>query len=278
MSLLSVLTAPPLAVPTPVRIRFERVAILTVIGVAMVAITAQLVAGFALLNWGGTDWGGDLRDYLDATRSWLQGDGFYLPRQLHGPYATQLGDVLYPPTALFVLIPFLVLPAPVWWVLAVGLPAFLIWSWRPRPWAVALILVCLAFPNMAIVYFRGAPVIVITAVIAAALRWKWPGALLLLKPSILPFALIGIRTRGWWLTAGLLVVLTLPVLPLVPAWVQATMDSRGNGGWLYSLKDLPLMMVPVVAYLGRTRDPESWLVPDIRQRLTRRQPVAALTP
>jgi hypothetical protein len=243
-------------------------------GVAIVAITAQLVVGFALLNWGSSDWGGDLRGYLDATRSWLHGDGFYLPRQLHGPYTTELGDVLYPPTALFVLIPFLVLPAPLWWVLAVGLPASLIWSWRPRPWAVALILVCLAFPNMAIVYFRGAPVIVITAVIAAALRWKWPGALILLKPSILPFALIGIRTRGWWLTAGLLVVLTLPVLSLIPVWAQATMDSRGNGGWLYSLKDLPLMMLPVFAYLGRTRDPESSLLRDVRQRLTRRQEVA----
>jgi hypothetical protein len=247
------------------------------LGLAIVAITAQLVAGFALLNWGGSDWGGDLRGYLDATRSWLNGDGFYLPRQLHGPYPTELGDVLYPPTALYILIPFLVLPAQLWWVLAVGLPAYLIWSWSPRPWAVALILVCLAFPNMAVVYFRGAPVIMITAVIAAALRWKWPGALLLVKPSILPFALIGIRTRGWWLMAGVLVLLTLPVMPMIPTWVQATMDSRGNGSWLYSFKDLPLMMVPVVAYLGRTRDPESSLVRDLGRRLARRPAVAALT-
>jgi hypothetical protein len=271
---LSVLTAPPIVVPRPARIRLERVAIFTVMGLAIVAITAQLVAGFALLNWGGTDWGGDFRGYLDATRSWLNGDGFYHPRQLHGPYTTELGDVLYPPTALFVLIPFLVLPAPIWWVIAIGLPVYLIWSWRPRPWAIALILVCLAFPNMAIVYFRGAPVIVITAVIAAALRWKWPGALLLLKPSILPFALIGIRTRGWWLTAGLLAVLTLPLLSLVPDWIHAVRDSRGNGGWLYSLKDLPLMMVPVFAWLGRTRDPETSLLRDLRRGRIRRPGVA----
>jgi hypothetical protein len=271
---LSVLTAPPIAVPRPARIRLERVAILTVMGLAIVATTAQLVAGFALLNWGGTDWGGDFRGYVDATRSWLDGDGFYLPRQLQGPYTTELGDVLYPPTVLLLLIPFLVLPAPIWWVLAIGLPVSLIWSWRPRPWAVALILVCLAFPNMAIVYLRGAPVIVITAVIAAALRWKWPGALLLIKPSILPFALIGIRTRGWWLAAGLLVVLTLPVLSLIPSWVQATLDSRGNGGLLYSLKDLPLMMVPVFAWLGRTRDPDTSLVRDLRGGLARRPGVA----
>src|SRR5207344_696635 len=111
------------------------------------------------------------------------------------------------------------------------------------------------------------PVIVVTALVAAALRWKWPGALILLKPSILPFALIGIRTRGWWLTAGVLAILSLPLLPMVPVWVQTVLDSRGAGGFLYSAKDLPLMMVPVFASLGRTRDPSSALAHDLRQRL-----------
>ena len=55
------------------------------------------------------------------------------------------------------------------------------------------------------------------------------------------------------LTAGLLVILTLPLLPMVPAWIQTVLDSRGAGGYLYSAKDLPLLMVPVFAYLGRTR-------------------------
>lgn len=244
-----------------------RWAVLTLIGVAILAIVTQLVVGFAFLNWGGTDWGADLRGYLDATRSWMHGDGFYLPRQLHGPYLIELGDVLYPPTALYVFVPFLVLPALLWWVLGVGVLAYVVWSWRPRLLAVALMLACLAFPNTPIVFFRGAPVIVVTALVAAALRWKWPGALILLKPSILPFALIGIRTRGWWLTAGLLVILTLPLLPMVPAWIQTVLDSRGAGGFLYSAKDLPLLMVPVFAYLGRTRDPSSALARDLRQRL-----------
>ena len=138
-----------------------RWAVLTLMGVAILAIVTQLVVGFAFLNWGGTDWGADLRGYLDATRSWMHGDGFYLPRQLHGPYEIELGDVLYPPTALYVFVPFLVLPPLLWWVLGVGLLAYLVWSWRPRLLAVALMLACLAFPNMAIVFFRGAPVIVV---------------------------------------------------------------------------------------------------------------------
>ena len=71
-----------------------RWAVLTLMGVAILSIVTQLVVGFAFLNWGGTDWGADLRGYLDATRSWMHGDGFYLARQLHGPYEIELGDVL----------------------------------------------------------------------------------------------------------------------------------------------------------------------------------------
>jgi hypothetical protein len=225
-------------------------------GVAIIAIVAQLWIGFPYTNLAGTDWGADLRGYVDASRSWLAGDGFYLPRQLHGPYPIELGDVLYPPTALYLFVPFLVLPYQLWWVLAVGLLGYVVWAWRPALWAVASILVCLAFPDQPVLYFRGAPVIVFAALVAAALRWKWPGALILLKPSILPFALIGIRTRGWWVAAAILLVLTLPVIPLIPDWLRAVVDARGPEGWLYSVKDLPLLMVPVIAYLGRTRDPK----------------------
>jgi len=237
--------------------RVARIATLTVMGVAILAIVAQLLIGFPYSNLGGTDWGADLRGYVEASRSSLAGDGFYLPRQLHGPYAIELGDVLYPPTVLYLFIPFLVLPYQLWWVLAVGLLCYVVWSWRPTLWAVASILVCLAFPNQPVLYFRGAPVILFAALVAAALRWKWPGALILLKPSILPFALIGIRTRGWWITAGILLVLTLPLIPLIPDWLRAVVDARGPDGWLYSVKDLPLLMVPVIGYLGRTRNPHS---------------------
>src|SRR5690348_14313693 len=101
--------------------RVARSVTLIVMGLAVLAIVTQLLLGYPYANIGGTDWGADLRGYVEASRSWLAGDGFYLPRQLHGPYPIQLGDVLYPPTALYLFIPFLLLPYQLWWVLAVGL-------------------------------------------------------------------------------------------------------------------------------------------------------------
>lgn len=52
----------------------------------------------------------DLNIYLDRTRDWLAGDGFYRLRQLSGPYAIEHGDSLYPPNVLLLLVPMTVLP------------------------------------------------------------------------------------------------------------------------------------------------------------------------
>src|SRR5688500_15477068 len=53
--------------------------------------------------------------YLNATRRWLAGGSYFEPYQLAGPYAIRMGDVLYPPNVLLLLIPFTVLPAILWW-------------------------------------------------------------------------------------------------------------------------------------------------------------------
>ena len=231
----------------------ERVVVRTVIGLSLLAIVTELVVGFAYLNWASTDWGGDLRYYTDATRRWLAGEAFYLPRQLAGPYEIQMGDILYPPTAIYLFLPFVFLPSQLWWALAIVIPAYAFWVWRPAGWAIALICLCLAVPNLPNGYFRGSPAIMVAALVAAGLLWKWPGALILLKPSVFPFALIGIRSRGWWITIAVLGLITLPVVTLVPDWIRVVIDGRSPAGWLYSLRDVPLLLVPVIAYLGRSR-------------------------
>ena len=74
----------------------------------------------------------------------------------------------------------------------------------------------------------------------------WPSTLVLLKPSLFPFALIGLRRRAWWAQLGLLGLLSLPVLYLTLIYPRVILDSRG-GGLLYSLDDVPLLLLPVIA-------------------------------
>ena len=115
---------------------------------------------------------------------------------------------------------------------------------------------CLAFPESPYELVRGTPTIWIVAAVAAGLKWGWPGALVLLKPSLLPFAVIGVRHRGWWVALLLLAVLTVPLLSLVPDWIAAVTNGQGRGGVLYSLKDVPLVMIPVIAWLGAAQGTE----------------------
>ena len=195
--------------------------------------------------------GSDFAVYVEAARRWMSGNGFYLARQLQGPYPLQVGDVLYPPTTLWVFVPFTVLPAALWWTVALGVLGYVVWTWRPAIWTWPVMAAGLAYGMTPLMYLRGSPVIMVAALVAAGLRWGWPGALVLLKPSVLPFALAGIRSRGYWLTVALLGLLTLPLMSMIPDWIRVMVDGQG-GGLLYSINDVPLLTVPVVAWLGRS--------------------------
>ena len=63
----------------------------------------------------------DYRIYMDRAADWLEGDGFYLARQLDGPYALLSGDALYPPISLLLFAPFTSLPAVLWWAIPIGI-------------------------------------------------------------------------------------------------------------------------------------------------------------
>jgi hypothetical protein len=221
-------------------------------GGLLVAALGVVVIGFSTKAWG-DDIGGDFFGYLAATRNWLASGSFYLPRQLHGAYQIAIGDVLYPPTVLWVLVPFTVLPAVLWWVIPLGITTFVIRGWRPSVLVWPLMAAGVAFPDSPYMVIRGTPTIWLVAVVAAALRWRWPGPLVLLKPSLAPFALIGIRSRGWWIALAVLVVVSLPLLHMVPDWLAAVADGQGKSGLLYSAKDLPIVSIPLFAWLGRTR-------------------------
>ena len=93
--------------------------ILTAVILAFAALSAMVVVPFALSFDGGVAVGMDFGIYMDRTDDWLAGDGFYRSRQLTGqPYQIQNGDSFYPPTLLYLLLPFaLGVPAILWWLI-----------------------------------------------------------------------------------------------------------------------------------------------------------------
>ena len=197
--------------------------------------------------------GNDYRLYMDATHRWLGGGDFYPAWQLAGPYTAADWPILYPPQALVLCVPFAFLPAVLWFAIPIVLTGWIVVSHRPRLWTWPVMLALFAFwPMQWLPYISGTPTIWVVAAFAAGTRWGWPAALVLVKPTLAPFALFGIRNRRWWLTALAVAALGLLALPLTLQWVAALSHFSG-GGLLYSLENVPLMLIPLVAWAGRQR-------------------------
>lgn len=198
--------------------------------------------------------GVDFHQYLGHTQRWLDGGSFYLDRQLQGPYAIAAGDSLYPPTILYLLVPFaLRLPELLWWAVPIAVTLVALVRLRPAPWTWPLMAAMLAIPRTYEMILYGNPGIGVAMAVAAGAVAGWPSVGVLIKPSLAPLALIGIRTRAWWLALAIYLVACIPFGAMWLEWVQVITDSDGN--LAYSLIDLPLMLLPVVAGIGRSRSP-----------------------
>jgi hypothetical protein len=201
-------------------------------------------------NLGG--WAGIDRDlYMHATTRWLQGGPFYEAHQLVGPYHVSYGDILYPPVALILVAPFTVVPSVLWWMIPIGITVALIAFWRPSPLVWPLIVLGLIQFSSEVHVFSGNPVIWAVAALALGLEFAWPAAFVLIKPSLLPLALVGIRSRRWWVTLALIGAVSVPFTFMWLDWIVALRNS--DAGLAYSLPDLPLVLVPAYAWAGRTR-------------------------
>lgn len=194
----------------------------------------------------------DYRIYGEAASRWLARGGFYLPGQLAGPYQIEIGDVLYPPVILWLLVPFVVLPPFLWWAIPVGLTMYSVWQVRPAVWAWPLIVALCLWPRLPQIVIHGNPTMWVMAFAALAVVHGWSGPLVLIKPVLAPFALIGIRRRVWWVGLGAFLLLCLPFGDLWLQWVQVTLDS---GGATYALGDYQPMLLPVVLWAASTRRP-----------------------
>jgi hypothetical protein len=150
---------------------------------------------------------------------------------------------------LVLLVPFTFLPAILWWIIPLGILAAVVVHHRPARWAWPLLLLPFAWVNANYELVNGTPTIWIAAFVALSTVRPWMGALVLIKPSVFPFALAGIRDRRWWISAAILVALCLP---MTETYVRVLLNS--DGGLLYSLVNVPLLSISVVAWASRRRD------------------------
>lgn len=202
--------------------------------------------------------GGDFTIYTEAARRWLGGGSFYAAYQFVGPYELVQPAVLYPPTLLPLLVPFAVLPAwlavPLWWGVPLLVTALVVRHHHPALWAWPLILLCLAYGQTGAILLNGTPTLWILMFVALGTVYRPAFALVTLKPSVFPLALLGLRDRRWWLVGIALGVMSLPLLPLWLDWITVIRNGTGErANLLYSLLDLPLYAMPLVAWAARCR-------------------------
>lgn len=193
--------------------------------------------------------------YRDMGQRWLDTGTFYTERQLSGPYeTTTLVDNLYPPIALYLFVPFVFLPLILWWVIPLAIVGYVVFQLRPVPWSWPILALILALPKTISSTIYGNSDLWVAAAVAGGVLWSWPAILALLKPSLAFFALIGINRVSWWFMAAILVVLSLPLLPL---WLEyPTVIVNSTSTVIYSIGNLPFMALPLMAWLAsRDRSP-----------------------
>lgn len=218
-------------------------------GLAVLNVEAQITHGIT---------GADLRVFVELGHRWLATGTIYAPYQLTGPYsAAMTADItqtpgVYPSAIGPLFVPLTLLPFPLtavlWWAVPWAFLAYALWRWRPAPWTWPLMAIGLGWPQWSI--WSGGTSMWIMAAAAAGLLWRWPSALILLKPTFAPLALIGIRDRQWWIAVAVIAAVTLvgPGLDYVAVVANAT-DSLGV---LHSAAETPMVLVPLVGWLGRT--------------------------
>ncbi len=77
-----------------------------------------------------------------------------------------------------------------------------------------------ATPRSIDIVMYGNPVIWSTAALAAGTLLGWPAVFVILKPSLAPLAIWGIRRRSWWIALAVAIVAALPFGAMRLEWIQ----------------------------------------------------------
>jgi hypothetical protein len=215
-----------------------------------------LLCGAVLLSvsWrvNGMHAGEDLVHYLDGVRRWWATGNPYLPNEIARPFDYEVETFLHPPVSILFFAPWLVLPPILWWAIPIGITAGLVIAWRPAPWTWPLLAFGLAQPPLHEALIWGNSNLWLTAALALSLVGGPWAALFLIKPSLGMLAFVGIRRTSWWKTAAVIALLCVPFGLLWLDWAKVILNSPADA--TYSLRNLPWVLLPVVAWAGRTRD------------------------
>lgn len=228
--------------------RMARILTVLLLVAAVLRLAHFLMTGPGILDAIGID----LRTIIERTRDWLAGGALYPVVSGTYHFAGQ-AYMLYPPSALPLFIPFTVLPAVMWWLIPVVIGAVAFAVLRPALWTWPIVAFLLFWPRTQEMFLWGNPGVWVTAFVLAGAAWGWPGSLVLIKPSLAPFALFGIRRWGWWIALAVSLAITLPFVTLWLDWVNLVLHS--SNGVLYSLIDVPTTSIGVIAWLGRNGRP-----------------------
>jgi hypothetical protein len=154
-------------------------------------------------------------------------------------------DVLYPPPALLLFVPFVWLPWPLWWLIPAAVLLHVVRWLSPAPWSWPLLALLVLWPRTLGAILWGNTDLWVAAGLAAGIRWGWPAALLVLKPTFALLAVPLLGDRRLWAGAAVLAAASAPLLGLWVDYVEAMRNLRI--GWDYSLPGLPLVVLPLVA-------------------------------
>lgn len=245
---------------------FRIAAISSAVLVLAMGAATSLLNMSAILGGDLSGIGADVNAYMDYTRQWLATGEWYAPVQLEGPYVVEdiTGNV-YPPTLLYLTVPFTVLPIPLWWAIPGAITIAALWraGVSRRGWLVlAVLLAC--NPRWWVMLMLGNPVLWTIAFLCAGVVWAWPAVFAAVKVTFGPLALLGANHRSWWVAAAVALVLCIPFGHLWMDYLTVMQNTRSDRGLSYVLGEWPAVLTFVgVAWWAR----RPMTLPTVHERL-----------
>ena len=146
-----------------------------------------------------------------------------------GPYPITPGDILYPPVALWLFVPFTVLPAALWWIVPVAITTLVVWHLRPAFVAWPFLALCIAWPPTIVKLATGNPVLWVTAAMAVGVIYLGAAGCRNHQASLFPFAFFGASSRRWWIILAVFLGMCVPFAWMWSDWLKTVVNVEGGG-------------------------------------------------